>query len=77
MSKKTAKQTEVLFWEQMNGVVVVQKNNQFFEVPSQACETVKADRQFREGIAAQFDTAPFKTSGMNVVGAHVFDRISC
>lgn len=66
---------KVIFWEQLNGRIVAQRGNDFFEFPQAATKLAKNDTEFRRDVAINFDGAPFKTACFNLPGATVIDEI--
>jgi hypothetical protein len=66
---------EVIFWRQLDQTIVAQKDEDFFKFPLEICGQVEADKSLRESVALNFDSAPLKTSGFDIVGAVVIDRI--
>lgn len=67
--------TTVTFWQQLNGLIVAQKDNLFFAFPAEATNMVKKDKSMRENVAKNFDHAPLKTNSFELVGAVVLDKI--
>lgn len=67
--------TTVTFWQQLNGLIVAQKDNLFFAFPAEATDMVKKDKSMRQNVARNFDSAPLKTNSFELVGAVVIDKI--
>jgi hypothetical protein len=72
MSK--AKNT-VTFWQQLNGTVVAQKDNLFFQFPAASTVMIMNDKSMRQNVAKNFDNAPLKTDSFELIGAVILDKI--
>jgi hypothetical protein len=65
---------KVTFWKLLTGQIVAQKKTDFFCIPSGS--PMGKCRETREKIAFAFDDAPYKESGITLIGANVIDTVA-